>query len=84
MHPGPYAKTRPDHPAFIMADTGETVTYGELERRGNRLAHFLRNAGLKRLDHYAIIMENNGRYVETCAAGERAGLYYTCIHPDQQ
>ena len=80
MHPGPYAKTRPDHPAFIMADTGETVTYGELERRGNRLAHFLRNAGLKRLDHYAIIMENNGRYVETCAAGERAGLYYTCIN----
>ena len=80
MHPGPYAKTRPDHPAFIMADTGETVTYGELERRSNRLAHFLRNAGLKRLGHYAIIMENNARYVETCAAGERAGLYYTCIN----
>ena len=25
-------------------------------------------------------MENNARYVECCAAGERAGLYYTCIN----
>ncbi len=63
-----------------MADSGEIVTHGELEARGNRLAHFLRSAGLQRLDHYAIFMENNVRYVETCAAGERAGLYYTCVN----
>jgi long-chain acyl-CoA synthetase len=25
-------------------------------------------------------MENNARYVECCSAGERAGLYYTCIN----
>jgi long-chain acyl-CoA synthetase len=25
-------------------------------------------------------MENNARYLECCAAGERAGLYYTCIN----
>ena len=25
-------------------------------------------------------MENHARYVECCAAGERAGLYYTCIN----
>src|SRR5262249_29740080 len=36
--------------------------------------------GLRRLDHYAIFMENNARFVETCAAGERAGLYYTTIN----
>ena len=36
--------------------------------------------GLKRLDHYAIFMENNARYVECCGAGERAGLYFTCIN----
>src|SRR6202012_3772148 len=29
---------------------------------------------------YAIIMENNARYIECCGAGERAGLYYTCIN----
>ena len=25
-------------------------------------------------------MENNSRYIEACAAGERTGLYYTCIN----
>jgi acyl-coenzyme A synthetase/AMP-(fatty) acid ligase len=52
----------------------------ELERRSNRLAHFLRSAGLGRLDHYAIFMGNNARYVECCSTGERAGLYYTCVN----
>ncbi len=80
MYPGEHAKARADQPALIMAGSRETVTYAELEARTNRLAHFLRARGLRRLDHYAIFMENNVRYVETCGAGERAGLYYTCVN----
>jgi len=80
MYPGLIAKDRPDHPAFIMAGTGEAVGYDELDRRSNRLAHLLRRHGLARLDHYAVFMENNGRYLECCAAGERSGLYYTCVN----
>src|SRR6202521_6012860 len=80
MYPGTHAKPKADQPAFIMAHSGETVTYAELEARTNRLAHFLRNRGLKRLDHYAIFMENNARYIECCGAGERSGLYFTCIN----
>ena len=80
MYPGLQARIRPQQPAFIMAQSGETVTYAELDRRSNRLAHFLRAAGLGRLDHYAVFMENNGHYVECCCAGERAGLYYTCVN----
>ena len=80
MYPGKHAASRADQSAVIMAGTGETITYGELEARSNRLAHLLRARGLGRLDHYAIYMENNARYVECCAAGERAGLYYTCIN----
>ena len=72
VYPGAYAATRARQPALIMANTGETVTYAELDARRNRLAHLL--------DHYAIFMENNTRYVETCAAGERAGLYYTPVN----
>ena len=63
-----------------MASTGEVVTYSELEASSNRLAHFLRASGLRRLDHYAIFMENHARFVEACAAGERAGLYYTTVN----
>src|ERR1700756_23097 len=72
MYAGVLAKIRANQPAFIMAQTGVAVTYAELEQRTNRLAHFLRSRGLKRLDHYAIFMENNDRYVESCGAGERA------------
>src|SRR3954465_4474510 len=80
MYPGTHATRRADQPAFIMAQTGEAVSYAELEARTNRLAHFLRSRGLQRLDHYSIFMVNNARYIECCGAGERAGLYYTCIN----
>jgi long-chain acyl-CoA synthetase len=80
MYPGKYAVECATRPAFIMAGTGESVSYAEYDARTNRLAHLLRAHGLKRLDHYAIFMENNNRYLESCGAGERAGLYYTCVN----
>jgi long-chain acyl-CoA synthetase len=80
MYAGDHHAQHPDRAAFIMAGTGETVSYAEYERRTNRLAHLLRAEGVQRLDHYAIFMENNGRYLECNGAGERSGLYYTCIN----
>lgn len=80
MYTGKYAQEQADRPAFIMATSGESLSYGELEARSNRLAHLLRAQGLKRLDHYAVFMENNRHYFESCMAGERSGLYYTCIN----
>jgi long-chain acyl-CoA synthetase len=80
MYTGKHAHLRPLQPAFIMASSGEAVTYAELEARSNRLAHLFRKRGLKRLDHYAIFMENNSRYLEACGAGERSGLYFTCVN----
>ncbi len=80
MYPGTFAAKHPNRPAVVMAGTGETISYGELEARSNRLAHLLRAHGLGRLDHYSIYMENNAHYVEACAAGERSGHYYTCVN----
>ena len=80
MYAGKYAVEHPDRPAFIMASTGQVVTYTEHEARCNRLAHLLRAHGLRRLDHYSVFMENNDRYLESCGAGERSGLYYTCVN----
>ena len=77
MYTGKHAHLRPLQPAFIMAGTGEAVTYAELEARSNRLAHFLRSRGLKRLDHYAIFMENNSRYLEAAAPASEPD----CITP---
>ncbi|MBC7730139.1 MAG: AMP-binding protein, partial [Microbacteriaceae bacterium] len=80
MYPGHHAQQFADRPALIMAGSGQSLSYGELEARSNRLAHLLRAQGLRRLGHYAVFMENNAHYIETCVAGERSGLYYTCIN----
>ncbi|HPO19122.1 MAG TPA: AMP-binding protein, partial [Rubrivivax sp.] len=80
MYPGKYAAQHPERPAFVMAGSGEAVSYRDYEARSNRLAHLLRAHELQRLDHYAIFMENNSRCLEACAAGYRAGLYFTCIN----
>ncbi|MFM9083800.1 MAG: AMP-binding protein, partial [Actinomycetota bacterium] len=80
MYARKFAETTRDHPACFMASTGETVTHREYDERANRLAHLLRDAGLNRGDHYALFMENNNRFLEVCAAGERAGLYYTPVN----
>ena len=44
MYPGKYANQHPERPAFIMAGSGETVTYQAFEARANQLAHYLRDA----------------------------------------
>ena len=80
MYPNKDSVDYGDRAAFIMASTGEIVTYAAFDARANRLAHLLRSAGLQHQNHYAIMMENNDRYMEACAAGERAGLYYTCAN----
>ncbi len=80
MYAGHHVAQHPERTAFVMASSGETVSYAAFEARANRLAHLLRAEGLKRLDHYAVFMENNNRYLESNSAGERSGLYYTCIN----
>lgn len=80
MYAGKYVNQHPDRPAFIMAATGEAVSHRELDERSNRLAHLLVAHGLGPGDHYSMFMENNDRYLEACGAGERSGMYYTCIN----
>jgi long-chain acyl-CoA synthetase len=79
MHPCQHAQTKPDAAAYIMAATGETVTYRQLDERSNQGAQLFRQLGLKTGDVIAIFMENNPRYFEIAWAAQRAGLYYTCV-----
>ena len=39
-----HAEAHPDKPAVIMHPSDTSVTFGELEARANRLAHFFRQA----------------------------------------
>ena len=51
MYPGKYAEQNPDRSAFVMAATGERVSYQEFEARSNRVAHYLDDKGLGFQDH---------------------------------
>ncbi len=79
MHIREFARSTPDKPAYIMAGSGETVTYRQLNERSNQGAHYFRSLGLNIGDHIAFLMENNARFFEICWAAQRAGLYYTAI-----
>ncbi|KQW72910.1 acyl-CoA synthetase [Phenylobacterium sp. Root77] len=79
MHPANHAQTNPDRAAYIMAGSGETVSYRELDERSNQGAQLFRSMGLKTGDVIAILMENHPRFFEIAWAAQRAGLYYACV-----
>src|SRR3569833_2807954 len=79
MHPSIHAQTDPIRPAYIMAASGETVTYGELDARSNQGAHLFRSLGIQAGDAIAIFMDNGPRYYEVLWAAQRSGLRFTCI-----
>jgi long-chain acyl-CoA synthetase len=79
MHPSHHARTNPDKPAYIMAGSGETVTYGQLEARSNQGAHLFRSLGINKGDSVALFLENTPRYYEILWAAQRSGLRFTAI-----
>src|SRR3954468_15851888 len=75
-----HAQAHPLKPAVVMHPSGMTVTFGELEARANRLAHFFPTPGLREGDAVAILMENNEHYHAVMWAARRSGLYYVPIN----
>jgi long-chain acyl-CoA synthetase len=75
-----HAEDTPEAAALVMAGSGETVTYAQLEARSRRLAAALRARGVAAGDHISILMENNRAYLEVAWAAQRSGLYYTAIN----
>jgi acyl-CoA synthetase (AMP-forming)/AMP-acid ligase II len=79
MHPFVHAAATPDKPAVIMAGSGATMTYGELEARSNRMAQLLRAHGLVRGDTIAVLMTNHIDYLAICWGAQRAGIVYVAM-----
>jgi len=78
-YPGHFAALTPDKPAIVIAESGETMTYAELDELANRLANWLRSVGLERGDHVAFCMENRIEFMAVVWGCHYAGLYYTAI-----
>ncbi|MDB5709091.1 MAG: acyl-CoA synthetase, partial [Sphingomonas bacterium] len=79
MHPSVHAIDHPDKAALIVAETGERVSYGELDRRSNRAAQLFRAQGLAVGDTIALFLENVPEFYDIAWGAQRAGLFYVCI-----
>lgn len=79
LYPGAHAATRPDHPAIIMAGSGQTITYAELDEEANRLSNVFHDMGLRPGDHVAFCMENHPKFLAVTWGAHYAGLIYTAI-----
>jgi acyl-CoA synthetase (AMP-forming)/AMP-acid ligase II len=78
-HPSVTAQTYPHKPAIIMGQSGEMVTYAQLDERSNQGAQLFRALGVAKGEHIALMMENNRQFLEICWAAQRAGIIYTPI-----
>ena len=65
-HPSVTAQTYPHKPAIIMGESGEMVTYRQLDERSNQGAQLFRSLGLQTGDHIGLMLENNRQFLEIC------------------
>ncbi|HEX2811176.1 MAG TPA: acyl-CoA synthetase [Sphingopyxis sp.] len=79
MHPSVHAATHPDKPAVIVAETGEAISYAELDAASNRAAQMFRAHGLGHEDVVAFMLDNTPHYYGLTWGAQRAGLRYVCI-----
>ncbi len=74
-----HARSAPDSPACILAETGDVTTYLELEESTNQIAHLFRSLGLEVGDGIVVMCQNHSTYYKLFWASHRAGLYFTPI-----
>lgn len=79
MHPSVHAQSHPDKPAIIMAGSGDTISYAELDRRSNQVARLLRARGIGIGDTVAVCLENHVWFFCLIWGFQRAGVHYVCI-----
>ena len=80
MYPGTWAASTPERPAVVMAGSGRTLTYAELDDRSLRLARHLQLRGLVEGDVVALLSDNTPEAYEVYWAALRSGLYVTAVN----
>lgn len=80
MFPGTYAVTTPDKPAVVMATSGRTLTYRELDDDSRRVAVALHDLGLRKGDVIAMLSDNELECFTLYWAALRSGLYLTAVN----
>lgn len=78
-HPYIFAQSHPEKPAIIMAGSGETVSYAQLDARSNKVAQLLRSLGFQSGDTVAVCLENRAEYFDIIWGAQRSGMICVAI-----
>ncbi|RSS60447.1 AMP-binding protein, partial [Streptomyces sp. WAC06614] len=73
-------RLRPEAPALVFGPT--TLSYAELDRRANRLAHHLREQGLGRGDLAGILLDRGIDFAVSLLAVTKTGAGYALLDPE--
>ena len=73
------AARTPDKAAYIVAETGEALTFRELNEQSIQLGRYLRRH-LDIGDRFSVLLENSPAYCIAAWAGRRAGLRYVPVN----
>ncbi|RDH78534.1 acyl-CoA synthetase [Mycolicibacterium moriokaense] len=79
MNIAEHAISAPDSTALTVAEA-DTVSYGELFARSQRVAALLHDAGLRRGDGVALVLPNRAEFFEITWGCQLSGLYYSAIN----
>ncbi|MDT5052211.1 MAG: long-chain acyl-CoA synthetase [Mycobacterium sp.] len=79
MNIADHAIRDPQSPALIVADS-DTISYGQLYARSQRVAALLYEAGLRRGDGVALVLPNRPEFLEITWGCQLSGLYYSAVN----
>jgi len=80
VYPGAHAHAAPDRPAIVMAGSGRTVSYRQLEDESSAIASALHTRGLRKGDVIAVLADNAPEVFSIFWAAMRSGLYITPVN----
>lgn len=74
-----WAESQPDRLAYYFPQTGDGLTYAELDAAADAIASWMVASGLAPGDGVVLLMENCSKLFEITWAAKRAGVYFTPI-----
>ena len=72
-----WADRQPEKIAAHFPDTGDAISYAQLNTRARQVAHWLIGTGLQPGEGIALLLENRPEFLEIAEATRLAGLYCT-------
>ena len=78
-HPSCHAVAKPDALAMIVADTGQTLNYRQLDEGSNQVAQLLRSLGLRPGDRIGVMLRNSPEFAQIYWGATRCGCFVTLL-----